>query len=401
MIVMNRITKHLLMAWLLAAGQVHAEEALRADVGKPLQAAQDLLKAGKYKDALAKVREAEAAVNRTPNENYYIDRMRGSAAAGAGDEATATRSFEAVLASGRLQAPEKLQTLEALAGSSYRAKDYAKAVESSQRYFKEGGSGAQMRSLQVSAQYLVGDFAGVVRSMQERVQVAEQAVPVIDEATLRLLAASQIKLGDEAGYANTLEKLLIHHPKKEYWADLLARIQNRPAFADRLALDLFRLQMATQTMDDSAQFVEMAQLALQAGLPAEAKRVIEAGYAAAKLGTGAEADRHKRLRDLAVKQAGEDEKALTADVIGRSADALANTGQVFVTTGRVDKGIELMEQGLSKGGLKRPEDARLHLAQAYLLSGNKAKAVETLKAVRGGDGTADLARLWMILARQS
>ena len=71
MIVMNRITKHLMIALLLAAGQVHAEEALRADVGKPLQAAQDLMKAGKYKDALARVREAEAAGNRTPNENYY------------------------------------------------------------------------------------------------------------------------------------------------------------------------------------------------------------------------------------------------------------------------------------------------------------------------------------------
>jgi hypothetical protein len=258
-----------------------------------------------------------------------------------------------------------------------------------------------MRSLQVSAQYLSGDFPGVVRSMQERVQAAEQAVPLIDEPTLRLLAASQIKLGDEAGYANTLEKLLTHHPKKEYWVDLLSRIQNKPAFAERLSLDMLRLQLATQTMDEPAQYVEMAQLALQAGLPAEAKRVIEAGYAAAKLGTGPEADRHKRLRDLANKQAAEDEKALTADVIGRSADALVNTGQVFVTTGRIDKGIELMEQGLSRGGLKRPEDARLHLAQAYLLSGNKAKAVETLKSMHGGDGTADLARLWVILARRS
>jgi tetratricopeptide (TPR) repeat protein len=401
MIIMNRTTKHVMMALLLAAGQVHAEEALRPDVGKPLQAAQDLMKAGKYKDALAKVREAEAAGNRTPDENYYIDRMRGSAAAGAGDEGTAIRSFEAVLSSGRLQTSERLQTLEALAGSSYRAKDYAKAVESSQRYFKEGGSGTQMRSLQVSAQYLSGDFAGVVRSMQERVQAAEQAVPLIDEPTLRLLAASQIKLGDEAGYANTLEKLLVHHPKQEYWADLLSRIQNKPGFADRLGLDILRLQMATHTMGEPAQYVEMAQLALQAGLPAEASRVIETGYAAGKLGAGADAERHKRLRDVATKQAAEDEKALSTDVIGRSADALVNTGQALVTTGRIDKGIELMEQGLSKGGLKRPEDARLHLAQAYLLSGNKAKAVETLKSVHGGDGTADLARLWVILARQS
>lgn len=398
---MNRITKGLLAALLLATCLAHADEALRPEVGKPLQAAQELMKAGRFKDALGKVREAEAAGHRTPDENYYIDRLRGSAAAGAGDEATATRSFEAVLASGRLQAAEKLQTLEALAGARYRAKDYATAIEWSRRYFNDGGSGEQMRHLQVSAQYLTGDFAGVVRSMQERVRAAEQSAPPIDEQTLRMLAASQIRLGDETGYASTLEKLVTHHPKKEYWADLLARIQNRPGFAERLALDLYRLQLATQTMDEPAQYLEMAQLAMQAGLPAEARRVIEAGYAAAKLGVGVDAERHKRLRDLANKQTAEDEKSLTDNVIGRSGDALVNTGQAFVTVGQIDKGIELMEQGLSKGGLKRPEDARLHLAQAYLLNGNRAKAVDTLKAVRGGDGTADLARLWAILARPS
>ena len=401
MTVMKRIAKQLMTALLLVAGQVHAQEALRPDVGKPLQAAQELMKAGKYKDALAKVHEADAVGNRTPYENYFIDRMRGSAAAGAGDESTATRSFEAVLASGRLQTAEKLQTLEALAGSSYRAKDYAKAIEWTQRYLKEGGNSAQMGSLLVSAHYLSGDFAGVVRDMQQKVQAAEQAVPLIDEQTLRLLAASQLKLGDEAGYANTLEKLLIHHPKKEYWADLLARVQNKPGFADRLALDVYRLQIATDTLDETAQFIEMAQLALQSGLPAEAKTVVDSGYAAGKLGTGAQAERHKRLRDLAYKQTSEDDKTLNADVIGRNAEALVNTGQALVTTGRVDKGIELIEHGIAKGGLKRPDDAKLHLAQAYLKSGNKDKAIEMFRSVRGSDGTADLARLWVIRAARS
>ncbi len=51
--------------------------------------------------------------------------------------------------------------------------------------------------------------------------------------------------------------------------------------------------------------MEMAQLALQAGYPAEAKAIIDKGFAAGALGTGAEAERHKRLRDLAVKQEAE------------------------------------------------------------------------------------------------
>src|SRR6266853_3265923 len=121
---MTRNARLLAAVLMLAAGLAQAQETVRPEIGKPLQAAQELLKESKYKDALAKVREADAVGDRTPYENYILDRMRGTAAAGAGDDATAVKSFEAVLSSGRLQTAEKLPILEATANASYRAKDY-------------------------------------------------------------------------------------------------------------------------------------------------------------------------------------------------------------------------------------------------------------------------------------
>ncbi|MCR5882554.1 hypothetical protein LRS03_06625 [Rhizobacter sp. J219] len=59
-----------------------------------------------------------------------------------------------------------------------------------------------------------------------------------------------------------------------------------------------------------------------------------------------------------------------------------------------------MEQGIAKGGLKRANDAKLHLGIAYLAAGDNAKALSVLKTVTGQDGTSDLARLWTLLARQ-
>ena len=398
---MARNARLFVAALMLAAALAQAQESLRPEIGKPLQAAQELLKEGKYKDALAKVREADAVGDRTPYENYILDRMRASAAAGAGDDATAAKSFEAVLTSGRLQTAEKLQILEAIANVAYRAKDYAKAIEWSQRYFKEGGSSEQMNSLQASAHYLSGDYAGLVRDMQQKVQAVEQSVPLVDESTLRMLAASYAKLGDDAGYMGTLEKLLVHHPKKDYWAEMLARIQTKPSFSDRLTLDVYRLRIVTGTLNEPAQYLELAELALQDGLPAEAKKVVEAGYAAGKLGTGADAGRHQRLRDMANRQAAEDEKSLSADVIGRNAEALVSTGQALVSVGRVDEGIGLIDKGIAKGGLKHPEEAKLHLGQAYLTGGNKNKAVEVFKSIKGADGVGDLARLWAIHASHS
>jgi outer membrane protein assembly factor BamD (BamD/ComL family) len=399
--------KHMVAAALLfalAAGQGSAlaqqqqQETVRTEVGKPLMAAQELLRAGKYRDAITRVREADAIANLTPYERLLVDRIRGSAAMGAGDDATAIRSYESVLASGKLSPAETLPILESMAGAAYRQKDYPKAIALAERYVKEGGRNPKMLELKTSAHYLAGDFAGVVRDMQQRVQAIEQTPPLVDEATLRMLAASYAKLGDDAGYASTVEKLLVYHPKKEYWADRLARLQYSAGFADRLRLDLFRLRRVTDTMDEGDQYVEMAQLALQVGLPVEARRVVDAGFSSGHLGKGPDAARHQRLRDMVVKQAVEDEKLLQAEVVGRTGEALVNTGHALATAGSVDKGIELMEHGIAKGGLKRPDEARLHLGQAYLLSGNKSRALEAFKAVRGAEGLTDLARLWAIHA---
>ena len=72
-------------------------------------------------------------------------------------------------------------------------------------------------------------------------------------------------------------------------------------------------------MTTAADYMEMAQLLLQAQLPAEAKTVVDKGYAAGVLGTGAEAARQQRLRDLVNKNV-VDSKASLAK---RTADAKA------------------------------------------------------------------------------
>ena len=71
-----------------------------------------------------------------------------------------------------------------------------------------------------------------------------------------------------------------------------------------------------------------------------------------------------------------------------------------MSAGQFDTGLALMEQGIAKGGLRRPDEAKLHLGIAYLSAGQKAKAIQTFRDVGGTDGTADLARLWLIHAQR-
>jgi tetratricopeptide (TPR) repeat protein len=80
----------------------------------------------------------------------------------------------------------------------------------------------------------------------------------------------------------------------------------------------------------------------------------------------------------------------------KDGQALLDIGAKYVSYGTFDKGIPAMEQAVRKDALKRPEDAKLHLGLAYMAAGQKAKAVQMLKTVGGTDGTAELARLWIL-----
>ena len=68
-----------------------------------------------------------------------------------------------------------------------------------------------------------------------------------------------------------------------------------------------------------------------------------------------------------------------------------------VDVGDSEPGI--VEKGIKKGGLKRPEDAKLSLGEAQIIAGQRSRGAQTLKGVQGADGTADMARLWSLYAR--
>ena len=391
---------------LIAAGSIWAAQAqaqgLRPEVGKPLQQAGDLLRAGKAKEALAKVREAEAVPGRTAAEQLTIDRMKGAAAQRSGDTAIAIQAFESVFASGKLAGGEQAQVAESLAFAYSQIKNWGKTTEWVNRARQLGSKNPQLGQLLSFVQAQSGDYAAIARDAAAAVAAAEQAGRRPDEGDLLRLADAQQRTGNMPGYGVTLEKLLRSYPKKDYWNAYLGRLPRKPGFADRFALDVMRLRLASGTLTKTEDFMEMAQLALQTGLPTEARKITDQGFKSGVLGTGAEAARQQRLRDLALKQESEAKTSLANQAseaaTQKDGDALVKVGYAYVSLGEVEQGIKLIEQGISKGGLKRPEDARLRLGMAQLQSPKtKSLALQTLRGVKGSDGAAEIARLWAIL----
>ncbi len=391
-----------LTAALLAAGVLAAAHAqgIRPEVAKPLQAASDLLKAGKAKEALAKAREADAMAGKTSNEQLVIDRMKGAAAQRVGDTATTIAAFESVY--GRASGAEQAQMAEQIAFAFSQQKNWPKTSEWANKAKAAGGNSASLNQLIAFVQSQSGDFSTVMRDSQAAVAAAEKDGRRPAEDDLLRLADAARRMNNSGVYSNTLEKLVLYYPKKDYWSAHLASIQRKPGFSDRLGLDVQRLKLANGLMTKADEYMELAQLALQAGLPVEAKGIVDKGYAASVLGAGDQAPRHQRLKDLVLKSEAESAAGLAKNVEEANAlkegNELVKVGTVYASMGQPDKAIELIEKGIAKGGLKRPDEAKLRLALAMAASPKtKAKGLQALRAVGGSDGTAEVAKLYTVV----
>ena len=54
-------------------------------------------------------------------------------------------------------------------------------------------------------------------------------------------------------------------------------------------------------------------------------------------------------------------------------------GLNYVYEGKADKGLALIEEGIKRGGFKRPDDAKLLLGEALLQAGHSARAAQVLR----------------------
>lgn len=369
----------------------HAADSLRPDVAKPLNAAQDLYRAHKYKDALAKIDQAAAVPGKTPYESTMIEEMRGAAAAAAGESGVAAQAYETLLSSGKLSGADEQRTTAALAGIYFQEKNYAQAAKVAQRYLKSGGGDPDMRTLLVQSYYLSNDCASVVGVLKPSVDAQVHAGHAPDESQLQLLATCAQRTKDDVTYRGALEKLVAYHPKQSYWDDLFAAIRNKPGYSSALDIDTYRLRRATGSLTSVDDYMEMTQLAIVAGTTAEGKQVIDQGFTSGVLGHDAQADREKRLQALAAKRA-----QAPADPANPVAPVNVAFNQVFA--GQAKQGLAAMDAAIAKGGLDHPDQAQLHLGEAYYAAGDKVRAVQAFRAVKGADGSADLARLWVLVA---
>jgi hypothetical protein len=379
---------------------VASTEKVSAAVAKPLQAAQNASKARKWAECLSNLRTADATAGKTAYDTFIINELTAFCALSSNDVAAATRAYEANLAS-PFAADKIAQRTRDLAKIYFNARDYKKTVEVGRDAIAKGYGDADTFLVVAQSYYQMNDFRNAREFVGNWIKDQERRGQRPRENAIQIYVTSCMRLKDEACTAAGFEKLVTYYPNPAGWANLMQTL-----FASRneaAAFNAYRLATEVGAMRTGDDYTEMAQRALEKGLPGEALSTLEAAFARKVFTDKRDIDRNTRLLNTTKERAVADRASLAKQdrdaAAGKSADADLRVGQAFMSYGQYPQAITAIRRGITKGNAADPAEAQLVLGIALLKSGNKAEAGRVLRAVKGDAELQRVAKLWSLRAQ--
>jgi tetratricopeptide (TPR) repeat protein len=387
----------------IAPTAAYAETFSKA-VGEPLKAAKSAIDKRQWDLALTNIKKAQGVASKTPYEEYQINEMLGYVLLQQKDYSGAAKVFEQNLNSGRMSPDAASARTKQIAQMYTGARNWPKAVEYGNKVIKAYPNDPEAYFQLAQAQSQNKDCKGSAKTMQAGIEAARKNGKTPEENWLNLKLHCQNELHDQEGMVTTREQLVRYYPNRDNWKAVLQTIYNQPNNDDRATLNLYRLMLELDVLDKPNDYVEMAQMAIETGAPAEAVTVMEKGFKN-KVLENKDKDRHTRLLNQAKTQAQTAQASLpTLEQQARSAatgDADMQLGRAYLASGQYDKAVEAIQRGLKKGGVKGSDEAQMMLGRAYLKLKQKDQARRAFGAVPDDSKLAQVAQLWGVYAQQA
>jgi outer membrane protein assembly factor BamD (BamD/ComL family) len=406
------------VATLLPATTAQAAEAAgkitTKAVAEPVKKAQDAMKNKQWDTALTEIKKAQAVEKKTPFEAYQIDEFLGYVLIQQKKFGEAAPVFERMLNSGNVppdQVDDRTKTVSQL---YFQVKEYKKSVEWSKKWLDKHPGDETMSVLLGQSYYVLNDYKNAGQTMMNVSNAAEKAGRTPAENWLQIVLSSYFKLDSaeskpeyKDGIAAALKKLVRYYPKSEYWENLLDIYRRKGSSNDAMNLGYYRLMNEVGTLKQADDYMEYAQLAIDAGVPGEAQTIVEKGVQNGTLKSDDKTTqgRYDRLLAGAKKSAATDKASLTQ--LAKEAEkasqgqALVALGQAYLSYGMVDEAIAALQNGIKKGGVTDADQAQISLGIAYLRKGQKDQARQAFRAVKDDSKWHDLSELWEIRTQQA
>jgi len=192
-----------------------------------------------------------------------------------------------------------------------------------------------------------------------------------------------------------LEELLTYYPKKQYWVQISHMYGEQKK--DSWQLAAMETAYVQDMLDKGTEQVTMAYLYLNGEVPYKAAKVMDRGI---KDGSIDDTSKNYEVMGNAWRQSQEVAKAIPAMEAAASksdsGELYARLGNIYLDGDQYKKAITAINKGLQRGGVKRPDTARLVLGMAYFNDKQYAKAREAFKAAGRDERSEKYAAQWIL-----
>jgi len=213
----------------------------------------------------------------------------------------------------------------------------------------------------------------------------------------RFAVAKTYGTGDRTATAAWMMRQLGDYPTVENWRKVIVIYRDSitkggtPLDRDQ-KIDLFRLMRFTGALADFNDYFDYSSFAAAAGLPWEAKTVIEEGKKAGKIpNSNADFAKVSATAQAAIANEGSLDKIAAQSTTGKQ---LAGTGNAFLASANYARALELYDSALAKGGVDA-DAVNLHRGIALVQLGRKDEARQAFGAVRTAP-LSDIAKFWVV-----
>ena len=311
------------------------------------------------------------------------------------DYAKALKAYEEVVAQPDIPLAMEINTKYTIAQLYFVQEEWQKGINALLGWFAvTDNPNPNAYVLLAQGYYQTKDYDKALLNVEKAIDMYKADNKLPKEQWYNLARFLYFEKNDIKNAVVTLEELLKYYPKKEYWVQISHLYGEQKK--ENLQLAAMDTAYVQGMLDKGPEQVTMAYLYLNGEVPYKAGKVMEKGL---KNGSIQPTSKNYELAGTSWRQAQELEKSVAAM---EEAAAKSDTGELYARLGNIyldsdqnKEAIVAINKGLSRGGVKRADTARLVLGMAYFNEKQYDKAREAFKAAGRDERSAKYAQQWL------
>ena len=307
----------------------------------------------------------------------------------------AIRAYEMVLQQPDLPLGMEQTTMYTLCQLYFQQERYEDSLAMLDRWFGVSEDpGAEPYVLRAQIFYSLQRYREGIEPVRTAIQINQELGREPQENWYRLLNVFYYELEDYPNVIDVLRTMIEIWPKREYFVQLSAMYGQEGNDAGQLAL--YQVAHEAGWLTRSNELVQMAQLLLQADVPVQAAKIIQAGL---EDGTIESNERNWRLLAQSWQLAQDDPQAVPA--LTRAA-GLAEDGTLDVSLAQSyqnlyewDSCVDAAREGIRKGDLRREDQAYMILGACLFEQKEYTAARNAFEEAAEDERSRNNARSWI------